>query len=396
MSVGSSRTNGFLFADLRDYTRYVESYGDRAAAELLDAYRALVRAAVADFGGAEIKTEGDSFYVVFPSASSAVQCGLAILHAAAERGRERGTPIRVGIGVHAGETVETAEGYVGSVVNVAARVCSQARPGELLVTDTVRALTRTFLPVRFTDRRTRRLKGIAEPMVLYRVETLEEGAALAPPARRRLPGGLPSPSGIGPTARVAMLLLGLLLGGAASGYLIIAAQRPSGQTGSAGGASVAPSPVGEPAFPTDAEADLLSQLPGELRDSCVRTENQDERLGSVASVRCEPALTADADVVWYDRFASLQELSAAIAEVAQRRDLPRGTCGHDVSRAQGNWQVGSTHAGRLLCFQADGSTWIMWSYDAERIAARAVRMGDTQDDWIGMYQWWDQVRLFVR
>ena len=64
MSVAASGTNGFLFADLRDYTRYVESHGDSAAATLLDAYRTLVRAAVAEYGGAEIKTEGDSFYVV--------------------------------------------------------------------------------------------------------------------------------------------------------------------------------------------------------------------------------------------------------------------------------------------------------------------------------------------
>jgi class 3 adenylate cyclase len=171
MSVAPSRTNGFLFADLRDYTRYVESHGDRAAATLLEAYRSLVRTAVADYGGAEIKTEGDSFYVVFPSASSAVQCGLAIIRAAAEGRQAGGAPIHVGIGVHAGETVETAEGYVGSAVNVAARVCSQARPGELLVTDTVRALTRTLLPVRFVNRTTRRLKGIGERVVLYRVES---------------------------------------------------------------------------------------------------------------------------------------------------------------------------------------------------------------------------------
>src|SRR3712207_2356811 len=97
MTVSTSRTNGFLFADLRDYTRYVERHGDAAAAALLDAYRALVRAEVGKFGGAEIKTEGDSFYVVFPSASAAVQCGLALLDAAAERSKE-GLPIRVGIG----------------------------------------------------------------------------------------------------------------------------------------------------------------------------------------------------------------------------------------------------------------------------------------------------------
>src|SRR3990172_4712072 len=162
--VAPSRTNGFLFADLRDYTGYVESHGDQAAAVLLEAYRTLVRSAVAEFGAAEIKTEGDSFHVVFPPASSAVQAGLAILRAATDRTESDGAPIRVGIGVHAGETVETSEGYVGSAVNVAARVCSQARPGELLVTDTVRALTRTFLSVRFVDRRARKLKGIEEPV----------------------------------------------------------------------------------------------------------------------------------------------------------------------------------------------------------------------------------------
>jgi hypothetical protein len=60
--------------------------------------------------------------------------------------------------------------------------------------------------------------------------------------------------------------------------------------------------------------------------------------------------------------------------------------------AQGNWQVGSTHSGRLLCYQAEGSTWIVWSYDAERIAARAVRRGDTPEDWLGLYVWWTQAR----
>jgi len=74
-----SLTRAFLFADLRDYTRLVETHGASRAAELLERYRVLVRDAVGRFGGAEIKTEGDSFYVVFDSVSAAVQCGLAIL-----------------------------------------------------------------------------------------------------------------------------------------------------------------------------------------------------------------------------------------------------------------------------------------------------------------------------
>ena len=143
-AVARHLTRGFLFADLRGYTAYVEAHGDAAAATLLDAYRRLVRDVVRLSGGAEIKTEGDNFYVVFPSASEAVRCGLALVAAAAAATTEHPErPITVGVGVHAGETAETPEGYVGSAVNLAARLCAQAGPGEVLVSDTVRGLTRT-------------------------------------------------------------------------------------------------------------------------------------------------------------------------------------------------------------------------------------------------------------
>lgn len=172
----ASQTRGFLFADLRDYTRFVESHGDQAAAQLLGRYRLLVREVIGKFDGSEIRTEGDSFYVVFSSASAAVNGGLAILEAAAAAGGEQGTgPIQVGVGVHAGETAETPEGFVGSAVNLAARICALAGPGELLVSDTVRSLTRTFLGVLFVPRGRRRLKGIAEPVLIYQV--LPAGAA---------------------------------------------------------------------------------------------------------------------------------------------------------------------------------------------------------------------------
>jgi class 3 adenylate cyclase len=178
-------TRGFLFSDLRGYSAFVERAGNAAAAELLRRYRALVRDAVARHQGAEIKTEGDSFYVVFPSASRAVQCGVSISEAAARAANERPQePIRVGIGIHAGETFETGEGYVGSTVNIAARICAQARPGEVLVSDTVRSLTRTSLPVQFVDRGRRRLKGIAEPIPVFAVSSASAVAHRAPIHRR--------------------------------------------------------------------------------------------------------------------------------------------------------------------------------------------------------------------
>jgi class 3 adenylate cyclase len=387
MSVTSSRTNGFLFADLRDYTQYVERRGDRAAAALLEAYRGLVRGAVADFGGAEIKTEGDSFYVVFPSASSAVQCGLAILEAAATHQRESGTAIPVGIGVQAGETVETEEGYVGSAVNVAARVCSQARAGELLVTDTVRALTRTLLPVSFVDRRTRRLKGISEPVTLYRV--VAEDALGAPRAGREAGGSL---TGVGRTVRVAVLLIGLLIGGAAAGYLLLAAQRPPGEGSEAGSPSAAPTAT----FPTDDELDLVQSVPLPIRDSCGRTSGADDRLGTVASLLCDLDIAEAADTVWYDSFETQQQLINTFDHFRHTQRTSFGDCSPTVSRAHGNWGTGSRLAGSLMCFQADGSTWIIWTYTADRILARAVRAGTAPDDWTDLYAWWDTIKLFQR
>jgi class 3 adenylate cyclase/ABC-type branched-subunit amino acid transport system substrate-binding protein len=179
---GGTITRGFLFADLRGYTDFVEQRGAAAAAELLTRYRVLAREAIGRFGGAEIKTEGDSFYVVFDSVSSAVRCGLAITAAANAAEDE---PIRVGVGIHAGETIEADGGYVGSPVNIAARICAQAGPGEVWVSETVRALTMTLLPVRFRSRGRRQLKGITEPIELFAVEEAADGGTAWPSSTRR-------------------------------------------------------------------------------------------------------------------------------------------------------------------------------------------------------------------
>lgn len=383
------RTNGFLFADLREYTRYVETHGDGAAAALLEAYRTLVRATVAEFGGAEVKTEGDSFYVVFPSASSAVRCGLAILRAAAVSDAQGGGPIRVGVGVHAGETVETSEGYVGSAVNIAARVCSQAGAGELLVTDTVRGLIRTSVPVRFSDRRARRLKGIAEPVTLYRVEALADGATAAGPTPRiRWPA-----SGAARRPALYAAVAGLLTVGLLAGFLWLGEDGRDGGSGAPStGASAGPSASG----PTAEEADLLAQVPTSLRDACIVSRDPEDSLGGVSTVRCELPAGEPADVAWYERFASRQALENAITAIHDRHGLPRGDCGPQVSRAQGNWAVGSTHAGKLLCYADGGETWVLWTYDVERLMARAVRSGDGPEDWSELFAWWEQIRLFLR
>lgn len=251
MTQAERRTRGFLFADLRGWTAFVEAHGDAAAAELLAAYRDLVRATVTQFGGAEIKTEGDSFYVVFDAASAAVECGLALVDAAAIASREHPErPIRVGVGIHAGETIEMDGGYVGSAVNVAARVCSVARAGEVAITETVQGLVRTGLPVHFVPRGTPKLKGIEQPIEIY---VVRRGPAPSIPAWRRLRARRAA-MGAGLVAAAVVVAVVANLGG-----VVLFAGGPSAPSQGVG--SVAPSgPAAVPITAADIEAAEASPL----------------------------------------------------------------------------------------------------------------------------------------
>lgn len=136
-------TLSVLFADLRDYTAFVEAHGDAAASALVADYRRLVRAQVAQAGGGEIKTEGDSFFVVFPTARQALQAGIGILREATLQARPRpDRPLRIGVGIHAGEPVAHEGDYIGSAVNVAA---SGARRRRGVAGDRSRAPVATHL-----------------------------------------------------------------------------------------------------------------------------------------------------------------------------------------------------------------------------------------------------------
>lgn len=174
-----AQTRGFLFSDLRGYSAYTERHGDRAARELLSRYRRTVRDVIGRFGGAEVRTEGDSFYVVFDSVGQAVEAGLAVQSALAAA---EGEAVRAGIGIHAGEVEDDAEqGIVSNAVNIAARICAVAEPGEVLVSDTVRSLTRSYLDVVFVPAGRRKLKGIRDPVRVYRAQSA--GALDRPLAR---------------------------------------------------------------------------------------------------------------------------------------------------------------------------------------------------------------------
>ena len=394
----ASQTRGFLFADLRDYTRFVESHGDQAAAELLTRFRLLVREVIARFDGAEIRTEGDSFYVVFTSASAAVNGGLSILEAAAAAGGEPGSGvIRVGIGVHAGETAETPEGLVGSAVNLAARICALAGPGELLVSDTVRGLTRTFLAVQFVPHGRRRFKGIAEPVLVYRALPISaDGRAVQSGTRGRWRlRGLRMLAAAAVALPLALLagaaLLGALTGTGPLGQLGASpAQSSSGATAPASGStgtSAEPNPL-----LTAADEVLLNTLPGAIGESCAPATIAEGSAGGSVSLRCQLPLGAGADEVWVDQFETPETLAGAFADEVARTQAPPGSCEED-QHARGAWEVPNVHSGSVLCYQQGGEAWLVWTYDIDRILIRARRAGG---DSAGLYVWWDQTAMFLR
>lgn len=170
----------FLFSDLRDYTAFIESRGDAAATRMLRSSRRIVRAAVASHRGAEIKTEGDSFYVVFRSPSSALRCAMEIQRANAAHTRRRpDVPVRMGIGINTGEAMPHDRGYVGAAVILASRLSVAAKPGQILVTDTLRSLVRTGAHASMRDLGSWTLKGISEAVRVFDVEPALMSAARA-------------------------------------------------------------------------------------------------------------------------------------------------------------------------------------------------------------------------
>jgi class 3 adenylate cyclase len=133
----------FLIADLRGYTRYSDEHGDEAASALARRFATIASDAVSARGGEVVELRGDEALCVFASARSAVRGAVELQRRARERaGGEPALPLGVGIGLDVGEAVATAGGYRGRALNVAARLCSLAKGGEILASETVAHLAR--------------------------------------------------------------------------------------------------------------------------------------------------------------------------------------------------------------------------------------------------------------
>lgn len=191
-------TRTFLIADVRGYTGFTAARGDEAAGALAARFAALTRAVVAEYGGRLLELRGDEALVVFGSARAAIRAALGLRERfVAETLADPALPLPVGIGLDVGEAVEVEGGYRGGALNLAARLCGVAAPGEVLASREVTHLARHVEGARYVERGRVALKGLAEPVAVVRVlaQTVDAEreaafrAVIAAPRTRRRPGG---------------------------------------------------------------------------------------------------------------------------------------------------------------------------------------------------------------
>jgi class 3 adenylate cyclase/pimeloyl-ACP methyl ester carboxylesterase len=164
-----------LFTDIEGSTTLTQRLGDAKAQEVLRTHNSIIRDALKTHNGSEIKHTGDGIMASFTSASRALECAIAIQRALAEHNESKpDTPIRVRIGLNAGEPVAEEEDLFGTAVQLAARICAHAEPGEILAPIVVRELAagKGFL---FSDRGDVGLRGFEDPVRLYEVRWRERG-----------------------------------------------------------------------------------------------------------------------------------------------------------------------------------------------------------------------------
>ncbi len=190
----------FLIADVRGYTAYTQREGDEAAALLAARFAEVTREVVAGHSGVLLELRGDEALVVFTSARQGIRAALALQEAFVDETLSDSTLVLpVGIGLDAGEAVAVEGGYRGGALNLAARLCGRAGPGEVLASQEVTHLARHLSGVRYESRGRLDLKGMSGQVPVVRVvldptDPTRESAfrsAVAPPrpprmSRRRL------------------------------------------------------------------------------------------------------------------------------------------------------------------------------------------------------------------
>ena len=158
-----------VFTDLCGSVAQTQELGDDGHLQLLREHNEIVRAELVSHDGREIKHTGDGIMAAFTSVNSAVAFAVAVQRSLALRNQHATTPIRLSIGISAGEPVtDSDDDLFGAAVQLAARLCNAASPGDISVSVAVKELC-IGKPFRFEDRGAIALKGFPDPAHTYAV-----------------------------------------------------------------------------------------------------------------------------------------------------------------------------------------------------------------------------------
>lgn len=165
----SPRIVTILFTDMVGSTDLTQARGDHAAQHLVRRHNSIVRAALAELSGKEIKHTGDGIMASFASAANAVEAAVAIQRSVAGYNEKlEDEQLHLRIGLNSGEPIEEEDDLFGSTVQLAARVCAKTEPDGILCTNVVRELSAGKTHV-FVAQGVHELKGFKDPVSLYRV-----------------------------------------------------------------------------------------------------------------------------------------------------------------------------------------------------------------------------------
>jgi class 3 adenylate cyclase len=170
MSELPTGTVTLLFTDMEGSTRLLQELGD-GYVQLLEDHHRLLRQAFSETDGHEVDTQGDAFFVAYRRAKDAVAGAVAAQHALASHTWPKGADVRVRMGIHTGEPTVGADRYVGLGVHKAARICSAAHGGQILLSGATCGVIQDDLPTGadLRDLGERRLKDVDRPERLYQL-----------------------------------------------------------------------------------------------------------------------------------------------------------------------------------------------------------------------------------
>jgi class 3 adenylate cyclase len=143
--------------------------GDDRARAVLRKHEGIIRQALQAHDGREVKAMGDGFLASFTSASRALECAIAIQRAFAEHNESAEEPIRVRVGLNAGEPIAEDMDLFGTSVNLAARIVAHASGCQILVSEAVRQIV-SGKKFALTDRGETLLRGFEDPVRLYELQ----------------------------------------------------------------------------------------------------------------------------------------------------------------------------------------------------------------------------------